>query len=322
MRHTIIIGLVAAFGVACLSPSYAGDWGKQPVEIEKNPIENSFDRAIRPISNPTLFDLAVPRTQVHAIFMDQSMPGTIETALGNLPLGGDHQLYALQFEYALNDRLSINAVKDGYIVFDPDNTFTDAEGFANVGAGLKYAWLLRPETGLASNIQLLYEIPMGNTRVWQGAGDGIITPSVSTLKLAGRWQFANQFGFRIPIDNNFESSMFYTSAHVSYQLCDWIRPLAEINWFHVLDAGNGAPRFSRQVGGAVPAVANFEGGDLINLGSANAGLNRNFVTGAVGFRITPPGKPYNFGVAWETPLTDENASLMENRLTVDMVYKF
>ena len=220
--------------------------------------------------------------------MYQSMPRTINTTLGNLPLGGDFQLYGLQFEYALNDRLSINATKDGYLVFDPDNTLTKTEGFANVAAGLKYAWLLCPEKCLASNIQLIYEIPMGNSEVWQGEGDGILTPSVSTLKLAGRWQLANQFGFRIPIDNDFESTSFYTSTHVSYCLSDWIRPLAEVNWFHVIDEGNGAPRFLPQAGGAVPAIAAFEGGDLVNLGAANAGLNKNIVTGALGFRITPP----------------------------------
>ncbi len=316
--------LPALLGLSlAIASADAGDWGKSPLAVEKNPVENSFDRAIRPISNPTHFDLAVPRTQVHAIFMQQSMPDLVEIAGGGLlPLGGDHQVYALQFEYALSERLSINAAKDGYIVFNPDNTLTDSEGFANVGAGLKYAWLYRPEDGLASSVQLLYEIPMGNAEVWQGEGDGYLTPSISSLKLAGRWQFANQFSLKVPLDNNFESTMFYGSAHVSYELTDWFRPLVEANWIRVVDPGNGAPRFPSQAGGAVPALAAFEGGDLINLGAANSGLNRDFFTGAVGFRITPPGKPYQFGFAWETPLSDRNASLMDNRLTLDMVYEF
>lgn len=312
--------LIAAFSVNALR---AGENDKQPIDVEKNPYEDPFARAIRPISNPTHFDLAIPRTHVHPVFMYQSMPAMIDiVGGGQIPLGGDFQLYALQFEYALNDRLSINAVKDGYLVFDPDNTLTGTEGFANVSAGLKYVWLYAPEKTLASNVQLLYEIPMGNSEVWQGEGDGSLTPSVSTLKLAGRWQFANQFGFEIPIDNNFESTVFYTSAHISYELNDWIRPLAEISWFRVIDQGNGAPRFLPQAGGAVPAIAAFEGGDLVNLGAINSGLNEDLVTGAVGFRITPPGKHYNFGVAWETPLTSENANLMKNRFTVDAVIHF
>lgn len=325
MKRIASLVVVATLSLIVL-PAHSGDWGKAPKEVVKNPVEDPFAKAIRPISNPTLFDLALPRTLVHPIFLHQGMPSTIDIFAGGaaakLPVGGDFQLYALQFEYAFNDRLSLNAVKDGYLVFDPDNTLLDAEGFANVGAGLKYAWLIKPEKGLASNIQLQYEIPMGNRDVWQGEGDGILTPSIAFLKMAGRWQFSSQTGFRVPIDNNFESSVFYSSLHVNYQLTDWFRPLVELNTFHVVDAGNGAPRFRPQAGGAVPALAAFEAGDLINFGAANAGLNRTFVTGAVGARITPPGKPYNFGFAWEAPLTDADSSLMRNRFNFDIVVKF
>jgi len=250
------------------------------------------------------------------------MPSLVDTTLGKVPVGGDYQVYAVQFEYAFNERLSLNATKDGYIVFDPQSTLTDQEGFANVALGPKYAWLLKPEEGLASNIQLLYEIPMGNRDVWQGEGDGVFIPSISTLKLAGPFQFANQIGFKIPVDGDTESSMFYTSAHISYELLEWFHPLVEVNWFHVIDPGDGARRFNSQLGGALPGVVAFEAGDLVNWGAANAGLNRDFVTAAAGFRVTPPGKAYNFGAAWEMPLTDEDSGLMEGRLTLDMVLKF
>jgi hypothetical protein len=74
-----------------------------------------FDRAIRPMTNPTLFDLALPTTNVHPIFLHHVLPDRIGLAGGaTAPLGGDVQLYALQFEIALNDRLSIVATKDGY----------------------------------------------------------------------------------------------------------------------------------------------------------------------------------------------------------------
>lgn len=300
----------------------AGDWGKNPKAIIETPDADPWARAIRPISNPTLFDLAIPQTQLHPIFIYNSMPNLVDTTLGKVPVGGDYQLYAVQFEYAFNDRLSLNATKDGYIVFDPETTLADTEGFANVALGPKYAWLLRPEEGLASNIQLLYEIPMGNRDAWQGEGDGVFVPSISTLKLAGPFQFANQFGFKIPVDGDAESSMFYTSAHISYELCEWFRPLVEVNWFHVIDPGDGGPRFNSHLGGALPSVVAFEAGDLVNWGAANAGLNRDFVTAAAGFRLTPPGKPYNFGVAWEVPLTEEDSGLMESRFTLDMVLKF
>jgi len=311
---------LAAFAVSALQ---AGDYDKNPKSVIETSEEDPWAKAIRPVTNPTLFDLAVPRTQLHGIFISNSMPGLVDIAGGGqVPVGGDYQVYALQFEYALTDRLSLNATKDGYIVFDPAATLTDTEGFANVALGPKYAWLLKPEKGLASNIQLLYEIPMGNRDTWQGEGDGVFIPSVSTLKMAGRFQFANQFGFKLPVDGGAESTMFYTSAHVSYELCDWIRPLAEISWFRVMDPGDGAQRFNSQIGGALPGLIAFEGGDLVNWGASNATLNRDFVSGALGFRVTPPGKPYDFGVAWEVPLTAEQSGLMESRLTLEMVLKF
>ncbi len=201
---------------ACALPALrAGDYDKNPKSVIETSEEDPWAKAIRPISNPTLFDLAIPRTQLHSIFIYNNMPDMFDIVGGQVPLGGDYQVYALQFEYALTDRLSLNATKDGYIVFDPVSTLSDTEGFANVALGPKYAWLLKPEKGLASNVQLIYEIPMGNREAWQGEGDGVFIPSVSTLKMAGRFQFSNQFGFKLPIDGDTESTMFYTSAHVS-----------------------------------------------------------------------------------------------------------
>jgi hypothetical protein len=200
-----------------------------------------------------------------------------------------------------NDRLSLNATKDGYIVFDPDSTLADTEGFANVALGPKYAWLLRPVQGLASSEQLLYEIPMGNRDICQGEGDGVFVPSISTFKLAGKFQFSNTLGFKIPVDGDAECSMFYTSALVSYDLCEWFRPLVEVNWFHVINAGDGARRLNSHLGGALPSVVAFEAGDLVNRGASNAEFNKDFVTAAAGSRVTPSGQPYDFGVAYEIP---------------------
>lgn len=58
-----------------------------------------------------------------------------------MPLGGDVQRYALQFEIALNERLSIVATKDGSVDFNPDNTLPSNHGFANLAGGVKYAFL-------------------------------------------------------------------------------------------------------------------------------------------------------------------------------------
>ncbi|MCB1092353.1 MAG: hypothetical protein KDL87_12530 [Verrucomicrobiae bacterium] len=316
-QQILSLGVTSAIALSAFAAK-AGDVDASKAVVTA-PLVDPWADTIRPISNPTLFDLAIPQTQIHPLFIHNRMPDTVDTILGKVPVGGDFQVYAMQVEIALNDRLSINAVKDGYIDFNPDSTLTTSDGWANIEAGLKYAWLLQPEQGLASNFQLQYEIPTGNADVWQGEGDGILTPSMSVLKLLGKFQVADQFGFRLPIDDS-ESSVFYNSVHVSYKLTDWLFPLAEVNVFHVMDAGDGSARFPSQVGGLVPAIAKFEGGDLVNLGASNT--VSNFVSLALGARVRIPDSPIDLGFAWEFPLTDQDNGLMEDRFTVDMVIRF
>ncbi len=302
-------------------PAMAGE----PAVPSKNPIPapepvDPFALARRPISNPTLFDLALPRTNIHPIFMYQSMPDKVSTILGDLPSGGDFQLYALQAEYAFNDKLSIVATKDGYIDFNPDGIFTEDEGFANIAAGLKYVLLSRPESSYLMSGTATVEIPIGDSEVWQGEGDGAINIILNNLKLAGPWQFASSVGARVPFSDS-DSFIGFGSAHVSYAVTEKFMPLVEINWFHVLDEGSGESRFPTQVGGAVPAVATFEGGDLVNLGASNSSGDADIVTVAAGFRYLLT-KDIELGAAFEIPLTDEEANLMEYRITADLVWKF
>jgi hypothetical protein len=285
------------------------------------PEADAFSNIRRPITNPTLFDLALPSTNVHPIIAYHRLPDTIETQGGQLALGGDVELYALQFEIALNEQLSLVAVKDGYVRFNPDNpAFTSSNGFANLGAGVKYAFYVDPAAGTALSSTLTFELPTGNSDVFQGEGKGLANLIINGLQMVDAWQFAGSLGFQIPFSNE-QSTMGFLSAHVSYEVNRWFIPLVELNWFHVIDAGDGTGNYFDQLGGAVPAAINFEGGDLFNLGAVNAGRNRDLVTAAVGFRsrITDNSE---LGFAYEMPLTDDSASLMEDRFTLDYVWRF
>lgn len=284
------------------------------------PASDGFAQARRPISNPTLFDLALPTTNVHPLFVYHGLPDRINTALGNLPLGGDVELYALQFEIALNDRLSIVATKDGYVDVNPDNTASSESGFANLGAGLKYAFILDPVSKTALSGTATFELPTGNSDVFQGEGDGAVNLILSGLKLVDNWQFAAGVGAQIPFSGE-QSAEAWISTHVSYEVRPWFIPLVEVNWFHVIDSGNGTGNYPDQVGGALPAVIEFEGGDLFNLGAVNSGRNRDLVTAAFGFRSRLTDS-IDIGAAYEIPLTNDEDSLMRERVTVDLVWKF
>ncbi|WP_269542025.1 transporter [Cerasicoccus fimbriatus] len=285
-----------------------------------NAEEAAFANTIRPITNPVYFDSALPQTQIHPIFLYQNMPSSISTQLGDVPLGGNFQLYAVQAELALNERLSLVAAKDGYIVFNPDNTLVNASGFANLAAGLKYAFIYDPAEELVVSGQAILELPTGNTDVWQGGKYYSITPSVGVLKSWDDFQLSTETGFIISTNSN-GSSSFFTSAHASYSFFDMFHPLVEVNYLQVINPGNGASRFSPQAGGAVPAIVNFEGGDLVNFGASNSNVYSAIVTGAIGFRITPM-ESIELGAAFEIPLTQTSHNLMQNRITLDAVWKF
>lgn len=292
------------------------------VAIDSTPVASAdgFAQARRPISNPTLFDLALPGTNLHPIFVYHNLPDQVSTTLGKLPLGGDVQVYALQFEIALNERLSIVATKDGYVDFNPNNTMSNQSGFANLGAGLKYAFLLDPVSRTALSGTMTFELPTGNSDVLQGEGDGAVNLILNGLKLVDDWQFAGSLGFQIPFSSE-QSTMSFLSAHASYEVCPWFIPLVELNWFHVLDAGNGTGNYPAHVGGAVPAVVQFEGGDFFNIGAVNSGTNRDFVSAAFGFRSRITDN-VNVGFAYEIPLTNEEDSVMDDRFTLDLIWKF
>ncbi len=310
MKASIITAGI--FGI--ISPiAFAGSILPETASTAVSTGADGFANARRPISNPTLFDLALPTTNVHPIFIYHALPDTINTTAGDVALGGDVEVYALQFEIALNERLSIVASKDGYVDMNPDSTLGDESGFANLGAGLKYAFILDPASGTAVSGTLAFELPTGNTDVFQGEGDGMANLILSGLKLVDDWQFAGGTGLHIPFSDE-QSTSLWASAHASYEVNRWFIPLVEVNWFHVLAAGDGKST-------GVSPIVEFEGGDFFNLGASNATENRDLVTAAVGFRSRLTDS-VDAGVAYEVPLTDDENSLMEERVTVDLVWKF
>jgi hypothetical protein len=306
--------------VALAGQAYSGSIIEMPLATDDS--GTAFESARRPISNPTLFDLALPTTNIHPIFMNHNLPDTVNTTGGNLAMGGDVQVYALQFEYALNKRLSIVATKDGYVDINAGNTavWSDQSGFANLGAGLKYAFIYDPVNEFVLSGTAVLELPTGNDDVFQGQGDGMVNLIVSGLKLWDDFQLAGAAGARIAVNDD-QSSSTFVSAHASYEVNRWFIPLVELNWHHVISPGNGNAAFNSQAGGAVPVVATFEGSDLLNFGAANSGQNRDLITAAFGFRSRLTDS-VDLGAAYEIPLTPEDDGIIENRLTLDLVWKF
>lgn len=302
------------------SVAFAGSVASSTTTATVSASADGFAQARRPISNPTLFDLALPTTNIHPIFIYHGLPDRISVGNGTANIGGDVEVYALQFEYAINPRLSIVATKDGYVDMNPNAALTKEEGFANLGAGLKYAFILDPASGTALSGTATLEVPTGNSDVLQGEGNGALNLILSGLKLVDAWQFAGGAGIQIPFSNE-QSTTCFVSTHASYEVCKYFIPLVEVNWFHVLDAGDGTGNFHDQLNGQVPALLPFEGGDFFNVGALHAGRNRDQVTAAFGFR-SRLSDAISLGAAYEIPLTDKETTLMDERVTVDLVWTF
>jgi hypothetical protein len=320
MKHSKTLATLTGALAACAATAVAGTIVTEPTATPAT--SSGFENARRPITNPTLFDLALPTTNLHPIAMYHRLPDFVNTTVGPLPMGGDVQVYALQFEIALSERFSIVATKDGYVDINPDTQplWSDESGFANIGAGVKYAFYYDPANSAVASGTLTFEFPTGNHDVFQGEGDGAANLIVSGLKLWGDFQLAGGAGVHLPFDGQMATTSF-VSAHASYEVCSWFIPLVELNWHHVLEAGNGRPNFFSQAGGGVPAVATFEGFDLLNFGASNASQNRDFVTAAIGFRSRLT-ESVDVGLAYELPLTSKGDGIMEDRITADLVWTF
>jgi hypothetical protein len=152
-----------------------------------------------------------------------------------------------------------------------------------------------------------YEIDLGEHQVFQGRGDGefhfFLTGGQEILDNV---HFLSGSGFRIPTDHTARSQMWYWSNHLDYEFRPGWYAVTELNWFHWMRSGEAL-------------AANFEGGDLFNLGSTDVAGN-DIVTAAVGGRWKPSPR-VEIGCAWEFPLT-EREDLLDDRLYTDLIVRY
>ncbi|MCK5192279.1 MAG: hypothetical protein KAQ71_00625 [Desulfobulbaceae bacterium] len=291
-----------------------------------------FDRFHMPISNPIYHGDARNVTMVRPIILRQEIPDKIKINLAGtktkLDAGGEINGVALQFSYAFNDRLSLVAVKDGYVDCKLDhntNLIPDHNGLVDIAAGMQYSFIYQPENDFIMTGRLVFEFPSGDDEAYQGNGDGTFAPSILFLKGWNNLQFSGTIGAIIPIDDDEENTMLYDSWHLSYIGADWFRPLVEINHFHVLSSGNRDLSAWDGTGDdhhdLVAGVARFNPCDIINLGGEHNDDFPNLVTMALGarFRVTDW---LDLGASYEFPLTDKEETLLKKRVLLDAMITF
>jgi len=264
--------------------------------------DRDFSCFVSPQSNVLLFEDPRTLTEVRMHFVNQTIPNS-NPVFG----GGTAQFVAAQVRVALTQRLSVIATKDGYLWINPEgNAVPNSEGFANIAAGLKYNILRNPDTQTIVSAGFTHEFPAGARRVFQGIGRGEWNLFLTGCReFFGCAHWVSGGGILLP-DNDLQSTSMYWSNSFDVQLTKRLYGLVQLNWFHWLESGTNLP-------------LNFEGNDLMNLGSTNVAGN-DIVTMSFGNRLKF-GRYHEMGVAYELPLT-ERKDLLESRIYADLILRY
>ncbi|MFK8115123.1 MAG: hypothetical protein AB8B91_23175, partial [Rubripirellula sp.] len=216
-----------------------------------------------------------------------------------------------QFRVALTDRLSLIAVKDGFIVDNTEGALDGLldDGWADVSAGLKYNFLRDTQRGTLGSVGFTYEIPVGSNRALQSVGDGEfhLFATAGQRLWDGNAHLLSSFGYRLPVDGDRQSSAVHWSNHFDVKVAKRLYAFTEVAWWHWTDdANNGAP-------------LGVSGQDLFNLSVSNVDGN-DLVTQNVGFKFKPR-RNIEAGFAYEFPLTNFE-DVIEDRVTLDLIVRY
>lgn len=258
--------------------------------------EGGFDCFISPITNPVYFEDPRLMTEARGIFLNHRAP----IAVG----GGDVQLYALQLRARISENVAFIATKDGYV---QSSNPVIGDGWADTAAGFKFSLLRDVERQRLWTAGFTFELPSGEASALQGNGSGNLNIFVSAgRQIFGGVNWLRCAGFRAPMDTVDESTVFYSSQHLSKNIGSRTWVLTELNLQNWTGSGqNGIP--------------GIEGGDLFNFGSTGVSGN-TIVTNAVGLKFRP--RPNSeAGIAFEYPLT-ERRDILDNRINVNWIWRY
>jgi hypothetical protein len=268
--------------------------------------EGRHSRYVPPMTNPILNETPYITTEARPFYFYNRLPDGFVTS------GGDVHLVALQLRLALTERLGFIATKDGYADFNFDEVLDDESGFANVALGVKYAFYSEPETESILTAGLRYEIPINDLESsgieLQGDGDGFLNPFVTGATTFGDLGLQASLGGNFALDTDEDTSILHYSLRADYEAFPGFFPLVELNGFSAIDNAE------RSTG----ALGELDGLDVVNFGSEDRGTT---VTVGGGFRYRMNDN-FQFGVAGEAPITDKDDTIMDYRVTFDLVLSY
>lgn len=253
------------------------------------------DKFVRPLTGPYFHEDSFVTTDIRAWYVDHQLT---KNTVG----GGDVTVMAVQARLALTESLQLVAYKDGYTEFDGGG-LDGSDGFNDIGAGLKWAFLQDWENNFHMAAGIGYEFGWGDDEVLQDTNE--LRLWLSANKGLGKLHLGAVVNYIIAEDENKgvagNSDLITVHFHADYFLTEWLSPVVEINGYFSQD--DGAP---------------FSGVDAVSVGG---GDGEDTITGALGFELRPLGPEFGLRAAYETELSD-SVSLFGHRWTLSAVYEF
>jgi opacity protein-like surface antigen len=293
MKSPTTFCVAAAAAILSLS-AYAGE--KAGKEI-KDVIETRKDIPVHPITSPYWHEDSFVTTDLRPVYVYHAFPGEI---LG----GGKATVTALQVRVALTKSLQLVAYKDGWVNIDTAGLNDD--GWNDLAAGLKWAFLQNEEKQMHAALGVGYEFASGDDQVLQD--DDALRVWASFNKGFGPLHLGATVNYNRTLGNGDDilgnSDVLSWHLHLDYQVCDWFSPVVELNGYHTVREDDHV-------------VTPFSGADVADLGGNGS---ESVVTLGVGAEIRPHER-VALRAAYELPLTD-NTDVFGHRWTFSAVLKF
>ncbi|MDP4610453.1 MAG: hypothetical protein NWT02_04645 [Opitutales bacterium] len=265
-------------------------------DVAKPAPEQKF---VRPMTGPYFHEDAFITTDLRAWYLQHNFDSD---TLGS---NADVTVAALQVRIALTESLQLVAYKDGYTEFDNAALVGDNEGFNDIGAGIKWAFIQDWENNFHMAAGIGYEFGLGDKDVLQETNE--LRLWLSWAKGFDKLHLGATANLILSEDDSDgfagNSDMVTVHLHADYYLTEWLSPVVELNGYLAQDAAPGLP---------------ISGVDAVSLPGGEA---NDTYTIAVGAEVRPFCENFGLRLAYETELTD-NVSLFGDRWTLSAVYEF
>lgn len=260
-----------------------------------------FEHFYDPIGQPIYFESPFVNTSVRALYLHH------EFASGSQLQGGHVDVLAAQARIAVTERLAIIATKDGYSWLDAGVLPKD-EGWNDIALGAKYAIIVDHENDFVLTAGARWQWGNGDDEVLQGFSQEI-SPFVSFAKGFDRVHLIGDLTIRFPFDRDDGNTIFQWDLHADWEIApDALPGLAPCIELHGVHYWTDAKKLPLKVGGL----------DYANIGSGDvAGSCAVWMGVGARWKLSPN---FSVGSTYEFALTNRNADIMDDRVTVDVTF--